>query len=86
MLLFMRTTLTIEDDVAVRIERLRAEQRISLKDLVNAALRHGLDAMEEGDSTERPVYRTATWTGRPRITDLDNVAEVLATLDGEDCR
>ena len=38
----MRTTLTIEDDVAVRLERLRRERDTNLKDVVNDALRQGL--------------------------------------------
>ena len=33
----MRTTLTIEDDVAVQLKRLRREQDASFKELVNEA-------------------------------------------------
>jgi hypothetical protein len=39
----MRTTLTIDDDVAARLERLRRERGISFKELINATLRSGLD-------------------------------------------
>jgi hypothetical protein len=35
----MRTTLTIEDDIAIRIERIREERGDSLKAVVNEALR-----------------------------------------------
>lgn len=38
----MRTTLTLDDDVAAKIERLRKTRDQSLKDLVNDALREGL--------------------------------------------
>lgn len=41
----MRTTLTLDDDVAATLERLRRNRRISLKQLVNEALRHGLNDM-----------------------------------------
>ena len=41
----MRTTLTIDDDVAVRLQRLRNERGDSLKAVVNEALRRGLEQM-----------------------------------------
>jgi hypothetical protein len=34
----MRTTLTLDDDVAVQLERLRRARDANLKDLVNEAL------------------------------------------------
>jgi hypothetical protein len=37
----MRTTLTLDDDVAVALERLRRAGDASLKDIVNDALRRG---------------------------------------------
>src|SRR5713101_2905138 len=41
----MRTTLTIDNDVAVELERLRRVRDASLKDVVNDALRRGLREM-----------------------------------------
>ncbi len=41
----MRTTLTLDDDVAAALERLRRSRRIGLKRLVNEALRRGLNDM-----------------------------------------
>jgi hypothetical protein len=41
----MRTTLTLDDDVAAALERLRKTCNASLKDLVNEALRRGLKEM-----------------------------------------
>jgi toxin-antitoxin system PIN domain toxin len=41
----MRTTLTLDDDVAAVLERLRKSRNASLKDLVNEALRRGLKDM-----------------------------------------
>jgi len=43
----MRTTLTLDDDVAAALERLRRTRNASLKDLVNEALRRGLDNIAE---------------------------------------
>jgi hypothetical protein len=81
----MRTTLTLDDDVAARIERLRRERRTGLRELVNAALRSGLDRMEE-KRPKQPPYRMKTWRGNPVDTDLDNIAEVIARYEGEDHR
>jgi hypothetical protein len=42
----MKTTLTIDDDVAAALERLRCHRDADLKDLVDEALRRGLSEME----------------------------------------
>ena len=41
----MRTTLTIDDDVAAALERLRKTRKLTFKALVNDALRQGLKEM-----------------------------------------
>ena len=48
----MRTTLTLNDDVAAALERVRRASDASLKDVVNDALRRGLN-----DFTARPRRR-----------------------------
>ena len=48
----MRTTLTIDDDVAAGLERLRKSQDISLKRLINEALRRGLREIAEVPAME----------------------------------
>lgn len=42
----MRTTLTLDDDVAVALERLRRTRDASLKDIVNDVLRRGLNDLD----------------------------------------
>ncbi len=80
----MRTTLTIEDDVAVRLERLRGERGESLKAVVNDMLRRGLDALDR-PAEERPPYRIeAVGLGRCHLPNLDKTSEVLAYAEGED--
>ena len=81
----MRTTLTIDDDVAVQLDRLRRERDASLKDLVNEALRRGLRDMK-GTPQRRKTLRTRVFDmGKPLIS-IDNVAEALAHLEGEGFR
>jgi len=77
----MRTTLTIEDDVAVELERLRRERDQNLKDVVNDALRRGLREMRA-----RPKRKTFRTTGHDMgffLVNVDNVAEAIAHAEGE---
>jgi hypothetical protein len=79
----MRTTITLDDDVAALLQQLRQRSRRSLKELVNAALREGLPRLME----ERPKgasYRVRPLkVGRCRLSSLDDVAEALAVAEGE---
>lgn len=79
----MRTTVTLDDDVASRIERLKKTK--PFKQLVNDALRAGLDQIEFGIS-ETVRYSLSPVEGQPRRTDLDNVAELVAEVEGDTFR
>ena len=79
----MRTTLTLDDDVAAAIERLRRARDANLKDIVNDALRKGLSEM-----TARPKHRVPFRThvvelGKSRMPSIDNISESLAVAEGE---
>jgi plasmid stability protein len=77
----MRTTLTLDDDVAVKL-RAAAKNR-PFKAVVNEALRAGLAALERRNPPRRP-YRTRGFDlGPSLIGSLDNVEEVLARAEGE---
>ena len=78
----MRTTLTLDDDVAVRLKRLRRQRNLKFRDLVNDALRRGLRDMG-GEPRRREVLRTRTFDmGKPLI-NIDNVAEAIGHLESE---
>lgn len=82
----MRTTLTIEEDVAAALERLRKTRNDSMKDLINEALRRGIKEMT-GKPKRRERFETRSVSlGRPRLANVDNIAEVLAIAEGEDFR
>ncbi|RMH04985.1 MAG: hypothetical protein D6704_10230 [Nitrospirae bacterium] len=80
----MRTTLTLDEDVAAQLSRLRNTRKgVKLKDLINEALRYGLKQMM---TPQRPstLYSTqAVSLGRCLVGSLDDVAEVLAIAEGE---
>ena len=79
----MRTTLTLDDDVAIQLERLRRARDASLKDVVNDVLRRGLREMSAPEKKRKPFRTEASHMGEPLI-NLDNIAEVLAYAEGED--
>jgi hypothetical protein len=79
----MRTTLTIDDDVAAELERLRRTRDASLKDLVNEALRRGLHEMAHRPKRKKP-FRTRVFDGGGvLVASIDNTAELLAEIEGE---
>ena len=78
----MRTTLTLDEDVAVQVERLRRERDASLKDVVNEALRRGLSQMQKRPQ-KRERFRTKGFEGLALTIPIDNVAEAIAIAEGE---
>ncbi|MFW6050057.1 MAG: CopG family transcriptional regulator [Myxococcota bacterium] len=80
----MRTTLTLDPDVAEALQRLREEKDLSLRDLANRALRIGLAEIER--PPRREPFRTRTVSLGPRSSNVDDVAEVLALAEGDDYR
>jgi hypothetical protein len=79
----MRTTLTISDDVAAELERLRRSRDASFKDLVNEALRRGLREMATRPKPRKPFRTKSADAGALLIPNLDNTAEVLAVVEGD---
>ena len=78
----MRTTLTIDDDIAAILERLRRTRDASLRDLINDALRRGLRDMSVPPKKREP-FRTDTVDVQVRVSNVDNIAEVIAAVEGE---
>jgi hypothetical protein len=79
----MRTTLTLDDDVALMLKRLQKTRNEPLRALVNDALRQGLARMNSAPKRRR-LFRTDTvLLGRCLLGTLDNVAEALALAEGE---
>ena len=82
----MRTTLTLDKDVATVIERLRKTRRQSLKGVINEALREGLKHITAPRSKRGPFRTDAVDLGRCLLGNVDNVSEVLAVAEGESFR
>lgn len=82
----MRTTLTIADDVAAVLERVRRTRRASLRDTVNDALRRGLGDMERKPQRKKSVRTRTVDLGHCLLNNIDDVSETLAIAEGETFR
>lgn len=80
MLIRMRTTLIIDDELLRRAKRRAAEQDLTLSDLVNDALRTSLSQQEQS----APVpFRLVTY-GRAAATARHEPADFADALESED--
>lgn len=75
--------MTLDDDVATRIERLRKSRRQSLKDVVNEALRQGLKQLATPPLPRKPFRTVSVDLGPCLVGGVDDIAEVLAVTEGE---
>jgi hypothetical protein len=79
----MRTTLTLDPDVAAKVKRGAKRLGKPLKEVINAALRIGLD-----DVLNPPQAKTYHTEPRPmglrRGFSYDDIAELLSRAEGED--
>ena len=82
----MRTTLSLDPDVAAMLARVRASRKTGLKQVVNEALRYGLPQMLARPRKRKPFRTRGISVGRCLVDNLDNVAEALAIAEGEDYR
>ncbi len=78
----MRTTLTLDDDVAAMLKQLQDSENLSLKELVNKGLRVGLHELRKPPKPREP-FRTNTVDMECLIGNVDNIGEVLAYAEGE---
>ena len=79
----MRTTLTIDDDVAAELEQLRRTRDATLKDLINEALRRGLREITSAPKRRKPFRTRSFHTGGVLVKSIDSTAELLAEIEGE---
>jgi hypothetical protein len=82
----MRTTLTIDDDVASLLERTRRNRKVTFKAAVNEALRRGLREMTAPPRLAKPYQTRALGLGRCLVGNFADISEALAIAEGEDFR
>jgi hypothetical protein len=82
----MRTTLTLDDDVAAKLKAESRRAATSFREVVNQTLRRGL-ASRRPSAQRKPFAVAARDLGRLRPgLSLDNVAELLEQVEGADHR
>lgn len=79
----MRTTLTLDSDVAAQLNRLRHEQRAGLRTLVNDAMRLGLRQLAKPPRAKTCHQTRSVTLGRCLIGQIDDVSEALAVAEGD---
>lgn len=76
----MRTTLSLDDDVAALLEQMRRARDTTFKQMVNDALRVGLARLNSPAEVE-PFRTQPADLGRCFYPNLDNVWEVLDEVE-----
>jgi hypothetical protein len=81
----MRTTLTLDDDVAEKARAMAEKTRRPFKQVVNEAMRTGLQKMQTPPKPKQ--YHTQGHDmGLRAGLSLDNIQELLSQAEGENAR
>jgi hypothetical protein len=76
----MRTTVTLDDDVASAVKRLQRERGLGVSEALNGLARAGLTV-----TADRPPFRQRSLDLGLKV-DVTNTAEALDLLDGPPAR
>ena len=77
----VRTTVTLDDDVAAAVKRMAQERGISFKEALNLAIRAGL---HRGSPASRPYSLPSRRLGLRPGTDLTKALRVAAAMEDEE--
>jgi len=79
----MRTTLTLDLDVAMKLKKRMADKKLTLKETVNQALRYGLKEVEK--EKKRAPFKVIphSFGFKPGI-DQNKLGQLLDQLDAEE--
>ena len=76
----MRTTVTLDEDVAQQIDQRMRERGASFKSVVNELLRRGLQASDDPEPYSSPTFRLGV---RPDV-DIDKALALASAMDDEE--
>jgi hypothetical protein len=79
----MRTTVTLDPDVAAEIERIRMSEGRRFKHVLNEALRLGLQQLSGSTSGARSASPTMPMNLGRQLTEIRSVSEALIKVEGE---
>jgi hypothetical protein len=78
----IRTTVTLDEDIFTRLKQASVAKGISFKEMLNEAVRSGLTSMSLRNASTTYTIKPES-LGRPAVASLDNIGEVIASLEGE---
>lgn len=76
----MRTTLSLDPDVAALVAREVERTKRPMKTVVNEKLRRGFADRPEKSSAGSPLLPQALKLGKAKVQNFDNVAEILELI------
>ena len=82
----MRTTITLDADVAERAKAATRKLGRTFKQIINEALRVGLDMFDQTPTKGKPFRVKPAKLGLRAGFSFDNIGELLAQAEGEDYR
>lgn len=79
---YMRTTITIDEDIAIKLRTIQRDSEQSFKTVVNSVLRKGL--IEREQKTEAQLSTPTLNLGTCRYPDIDNISDMLEAAEGKE--
>lgn len=76
----MRTTVTIEEDVAQQIRQRMRERGVGFKEILNELLRRGLQSSDDPEPYSTPTFHMGA---RPDV-DLDKALSLAGAMEDEE--
>jgi predicted CopG family antitoxin len=81
----MRTTVSIRDDLALELERIRKERDVSFKQVLNEAVERGVVEMRQKPKEQRRPFRIRTFDlGKPLFNGPEELKELIADIQEEE--
>jgi hypothetical protein len=80
----MRTTLTLDPDNAVRLERLREQRDAGMKEVINDVIRRGLDVTEAPQKKRTPYKFRTLEAGKPLFNSPEELKQLSIEIQEED--
>ena len=79
----MRTTLRIDDDLMRELRARSHDEKVSLNQMINRLLRHGLATARQGSKPAKR-YREATISMGQPVVNLDKALSLASSLEDEE--
>lgn len=80
----MRTTLTMDDDLAQSIEDMRARRQLSFREAIDQLLRAGLQSLEQGPTKSKPYSGPVFRCGLKPGIDPNRMNQLADQLEVEE--